>query len=92
MTPRRILVIGDVMLDVVVKPMTAVAPTSDTPARIRLSRGGSAANMAVALLQLANQHSDSINYEVTGSANLDLPFMHDLPFHQSGAFALKTPH
>ena len=50
------------------------------------------ANMAVALLQLANQHSDSINYEVTGSANLDLPFMHDLPFHQSGAFALKTPH
>jgi LEA14-like dessication related protein len=50
------------------------------------------ANMAVALLQLANQHSDSINYEVTGSANLDLPFMHDLPFHQTGAFALKTPH
>ncbi len=49
MTPRRILVIGDVMLDVVVKPMTAVAPTSDTPARVRLSRGGSAANMAVAL-------------------------------------------
>ncbi len=47
-TPRRILVIGDVMLDVVVKPMTAVAPTSDTPARVRLSRGGSAANMAVA--------------------------------------------
>ncbi len=49
MTPRRILVIGDVMLDVVVKPMTAVAPTSDTPARVRLSRGGSAANMSVAL-------------------------------------------
>ncbi len=49
MTPRRILVIGDVMLDVVVKPMTAIAPTSDTPARVRLSRGGSAANMSVAL-------------------------------------------
>lgn len=49
MTPRRILVIGDVMLDVVVKPMSAVAPTSDTPARVRLSRGGSAANMAVSL-------------------------------------------
>jgi LEA14-like dessication related protein len=50
------------------------------------------ANMAVALLQLANQHSDSIDYEVTGSANLDLPFMHDLPFHQTGSFPLKTPH
>ena len=44
------------------------------------------ANMAVALLQLANQHSDSIDYEVTGSANLDLPFMHDLPFRQTGSF------
>ncbi len=55
MTPRRILVIGDVMLDVVVKPMTEVAPTSDTPARVRLSRGGSAANMSVALA-LAGHH------------------------------------
>jgi sugar/nucleoside kinase (ribokinase family) len=54
-TPRRILVIGDVMLDVVVKPMTEVAPTSDTPARVRLSRGGSAANMSVALA-LAGHH------------------------------------
>jgi sugar/nucleoside kinase (ribokinase family) len=43
------------MLDVVVKPMTEVAPTSDTPARVRLSRGGSAANMSVALA-LAGHH------------------------------------
>jgi LEA14-like dessication related protein len=50
------------------------------------------ANMATAILQLANQHSDSIDYEVTGSANLDLPFMHDLPFRQSGSLPLKTPH
>lgn len=49
------------------------------------------ANVAVALLQLANQHSDAINYEVTGSANLDLPFMHDLPFHQNGSFQFKPP-
>jgi LEA14-like dessication related protein len=47
------------------------------------------ANMALALLQLANQHADSIDYEVTGSASLDLPFMHDLPFHQTGSFSLK---
>jgi LEA14-like dessication related protein len=47
------------------------------------------ANMALALLQLANQHADSIDYEMTGSASLDLPFMHDLPFHQTGSFSLK---
>ena len=47
------------------------------------------ANMALALLKLANQSGDSIDYEVTGAANLDLPFMHDLPFHQSGSLSLK---
>jgi ribokinase len=46
---RRVIVIGDVMLDVVVKPEGMVAPTSDTPSSVRLSRGGSAANLAVAL-------------------------------------------
>jgi ribokinase len=48
---RRVIVVGDVMLDVVVKPHRAIAPTSDTPSNIRISRGGSAANMAVALSQ-----------------------------------------
>jgi LEA14-like dessication related protein len=48
------------------------------------------ADMATALLQLANHHTDSIDYEVTGSANLDLPFMHDLPFHQTGSFSLGS--
>lgn len=51
MIKRRIVVVGDVMLDVVVKPHGEIAPTSDTPSNIRLSRGGSAANMAVALSQ-----------------------------------------
>jgi LEA14-like dessication related protein len=48
------------------------------------------ANMAAAVLQLANRHADSIDYEVTGAANLDLPFMHDLPFHQTGSFSLDS--
>jgi len=48
---RRVIVVGDVMLDVVVKPHGEMAPTSDTPSNIRLSRGGSAANMAVALAE-----------------------------------------
>ena len=47
------------------------------------------ANMALALLKLSNRHGDSIDYEVTGSASLDLPFMHDLPFHQTGSLSLK---
>jgi len=46
---RNVVVIGDVMLDVIVKPDTAIAPTSDTHSRVRLSRGGAAANMAEVL-------------------------------------------
>jgi LEA14-like dessication related protein len=50
------------------------------------------ANLAVAVLKLAdkmNQHSDSVDYDVTGAASIDLPFFHDLPFHQAGSFPLK---
>jgi ribokinase len=37
------------MLDVVVRPIAPLAPTSDTPSSIRVSRGGSGANVAIAL-------------------------------------------
>jgi len=50
------------------------------------------ANMALALLKLANkmdQHADSIDYDVSGAASIDLPFLRDLPFHQTGSFSLK---
>jgi LEA14-like dessication related protein len=50
------------------------------------------ANLALALLKLtdkANQHADSIDYDLTGAASIDLPFLRNLPFHQSGA--LKLP-
>jgi sugar/nucleoside kinase (ribokinase family) len=40
---------GDVMIDVVVRPRGDWAPTSDTPSNIRISRGGSGANLAIAL-------------------------------------------
>ena len=49
------------------------------------------ANLAVALLKLSdkmNQHADSIDYNLTGGASIDLPFLRDLPFHQSGSFPL----
>jgi sugar/nucleoside kinase (ribokinase family) len=45
----RVVVVGDVMLDVVVRPLGPIAPTSDTPSDIRVARGGSGANFAVSL-------------------------------------------
>jgi LEA14-like dessication related protein len=53
------------------------------------------ANMALALVKLgqkSGQHPDSIDYDMTGGASIDLPFMRDLPFHQSGSFPLRLPH
>jgi len=50
------------------------------------------ANMAVALLQLANRRADAVDYELSGSANLDLPLLHEVPFHQAGSFSLKGLH
>jgi len=53
------------------------------------------ANMALAMLKLANkmnQHADSIDYDVTGSATIDSVFVRELPFHQTGSFSLKGLH
>jgi ribokinase len=46
---RRVIVLGDVMLDVVVKRLAPLAPTSDTPSSIRVARGGSGASLALAV-------------------------------------------
>lgn len=50
------------------------------------------ANMALALMRLADkmdQHADTVDYDLTGAASIDLPFLRDLPFHQTGSFSLK---
>ena len=50
------------------------------------------ANMALALMKLADkmdQHADTVDYDLTGAASIDLPFLRDLPFHQTGSFSLK---
>jgi LEA14-like dessication related protein len=50
------------------------------------------ANIALVLLKLsqkADQNADSIDYEVSGAANIDLPFLSEVPFHQRGSFSLK---
>jgi ribokinase len=46
---RRVVVLGDVMLDVIVRRLAPLAPTSDTRSSIRVARGGSGASLAVAL-------------------------------------------
>jgi LEA14-like dessication related protein len=49
------------------------------------------ASAALALVLLANkvdQHSGSVDYDVTGGASIDLPFLRDLPFHQTGSLSL----
>ncbi len=43
---RRVVVCGDVINDVLVKPLDDITPGSDTPAAIRACPGGSAANQA----------------------------------------------
>lgn len=47
-----ILVVGDVVDDIGVRPLSAVNPASDTVAEIRMSPGGSAANVAAWLGRL----------------------------------------
>ena len=50
------------------------------------------ANLALALLKLAdkaNNHAQSIDYDLSGEASIDLPFLRNLPFHQTGSFNLN---
>ena len=52
------------------------------------------ANLAAALIKLgtrANANADAIDYEMTGAAQVDLPFLHAVPFRQGGTFSLAGP-
>ena len=46
-TARRVVVVGDLMTDIIVRQTGPFAPASDTPSSITLAPGGSAANQAV---------------------------------------------
>ncbi len=51
------------------------------------------ANLALVLFKLkssADNHSDEIDYDLTGAAGIDLPFLREVPFHQHGVFSLKA--
>lgn len=50
------------------------------------------ANLALALLKYAtrpDKQADMVDYDLVGGANIDLPFLHDLPFHRNGSFPLR---
>jgi len=50
------------------------------------------ANLGLALLklrQMTDQHAGTIDYDLRGSASVDLPFLREVPFHQGGVFSLK---
>jgi LEA14-like dessication related protein len=49
------------------------------------------ANLAFAVLKLADkrqQHSDTLGYELSGTARIDLPFTRQIEFHQNGSLPL----
>ena len=64
---RRVLLVGDAMLDVVVRPVGPLAATSDTPASVRVGRGGSAANLAVALRSVMDATYEIVFAGVAGN-------------------------
>jgi sugar/nucleoside kinase (ribokinase family) len=80
---RDVVVIGDVMLDVVVKPAVEIAPTSDTPSTVRLSRGGSAANLAEALARAGHR----VSYVGACGSDLGAQFFDD-ELHNVGVEAV----
>ncbi|HVA69842.1 MAG TPA: PfkB family carbohydrate kinase [Acidimicrobiales bacterium] len=69
MSITRAVVLGDVMLDVVVQPTGRFAPTSDTPANILVARGGSGANVAIAL-RATGHHVDFVGASGRDAASL----------------------
>jgi sugar/nucleoside kinase (ribokinase family) len=52
MTRPRVLVVGDVAVDVLVEPRSPAVPGADVPARIRMRAGGAGANTAAWLAHL----------------------------------------
>jgi sugar/nucleoside kinase (ribokinase family) len=52
MSPPRVVVVGDVAVDVLVEPCSPAVPGADVPARIRMRAGGAGANTAAWLAHL----------------------------------------
>ena len=77
----RVVVVGDVMWDVVVRPQGPVAEFSDTPAAIRVTRGGAAANLAVALREALARPADVVYVGSRGADAMGERFEQELQRH-----------
>jgi len=77
----RVVVVGDVMWDVVVRPQGPVAEFSDTPAAIRVTRGGAAANLAVALREALSRPADVVYVGSRGADAMGERFEQELQRH-----------
>ncbi len=77
----RVVVVGDVMWDVVVQPHAPVAENSDTPAAIRVTRGGAAANLAVALREALARPADVVYVCSRGADAMGERFEQELQRH-----------
>ncbi|HQU00157.1 MAG TPA: hypothetical protein PLG60_06595, partial [Acidimicrobiales bacterium] len=80
MTRQRVLVVGDVMLDVVVRPRGALEPTSDTASEVRVSRGGSAATLAVTLARHGLDGEFGLNIEANHATLAGHSFHHEVAY------------
>ena len=74
----RIVVVGDVMWDVVVRPHEPIAVGSDTPSSIAVTRGGAAANVAVALRAALTQPADVVYVGCRGADAMGERFEREL--------------
>lgn len=81
MTRDRVLVVGDVVDDLLVRPLTAVTAASDTTAEIRQRPGGSAANVAAWLGTLG------VGVTFVGRAGYDSAGEHVAALHRHGVDA-----
>ncbi len=66
MSTPHLLVAGHIMMDVIVRPESAIAPTSDTPSEVSISRGGAGANIA------RSAHAAGITATFVGAIGDDL--------------------
>jgi sugar/nucleoside kinase (ribokinase family) len=74
----RLLVVGDVMWDVVVRPHATPAVGSDTPSSVVVTRGGAAANLAVALRAAVHFPTDVVYVGAAGADEFGQRFADDL--------------
>jgi LEA14-like dessication related protein len=95
----RDLPVREVHADLSVEGQAVATGVSDAPFRVPAHGAADVAvtvtaNLLRVAAQVANKMNDGtglIGYEVVGAAEVDLTWVHSLPFRQSGSFSLNPP-